>query len=313
MSFVGIEVKPRKIVWIDATPLKQISLSNVSCEESCKILSAYANGLCLFFVSLSKACLVKHPKTQNARVILEILKPEDDEDSDDEQQSKRVALAVLSSKTENVKLDLMLTSRLGLSIAGKSAAGAVVHVVGNEYYPEDEEDEDDVGIDTGLMGMEVMFSGSDSEGSSMTDDDDESMSGEDLEDPGKENDANKKVVVRKRTTGLPVVNHRSGLKFQDIILGSGKKVVQGRNVALKYILRLENGKVVDKAEARKPFKFRLGVGECVKGFDIGVNGMREGGERHLIVPPDLAYGRHPPPGIPRNATLYFDITVVKAF
>ncbi|CAN8072894.1 unnamed protein product [Agarophyton chilense] len=286
MTFVGVEIQPKNVVWIDASADHHVFLSN--------------------------ACLVKHPKKENARVILEIWKPENEEQPADDQESKRVAIAVLSACAENAKLDLPITSRLGLSIAGKSATGAIVHVVGNEYEFSDDDD-GEIELAPGMMGMQVVIGEADDHKNSSSDDDNDSMKDDDLSNSEEEDEAKKKLVVRKQSKGLPVVNHRSGLKFQDIIIGHGKRVVPGRNVAIKYTLRLENGKVIDKAEARKPFKFRLGVGECVKGFDIGVRGMREGGERHLIVPPDLAYGQHPPPGIPRNATLYFDVTVIKAF
>lgn len=243
-------------------------------------------------------------------MVLEICKPEDD-DVEDEEEAKRVAIAVLSSRSENAKLDLPITSRLGLSIAGNSANGAVIHVVGNQYDVFSDEDED-VDLASGMMGMEVVFDDGEEGNQDMSDDNSSEDDADDEDSSEKKDDAEgKKIVVRKR--GLPVITHRSGLQFQDIIVGSGKKVVQGRNVAIKYTLRLENGKIIDKADARKPFKFRLGIGECVKGFDIGISNMREGGERHLIVPPDLGYGQNPPPGIPRNATLYFDVTVVKAF
>lgn len=111
---------------------------------------------------------------------------------------------------------------------------------------------------------------------------------------------------------LPMVT-RGALQYQDLIVGSGKRVIKGHNVALQYVLRLENGKLVDKASRKRPFKFRLGIGECIKGFDLGVDGMREGGERHLIVPPELGYGDQDQAEIPPGSTLYFDVTVVKAF
>lgn len=110
-----------------------------------------------------------------------------------------------------------------------------------------------------------------------------------------------------------MTKHQSGLQYQDLITGSGKRVERGRNVALQYTIRLENGKVVDKADRKRPFRFRLGIGECIKGFDIGVMGMREGGERHLIVPPELGYGDQKTGSIPSGSTLYFDVSIVKAF
>lgn len=118
---------------------------------------------------------------------------------------------------------------------------------------------------------------------------------------------------KKSGKAIPVITHPSGLRYQNMLPGVGKPVQVGRNVAIQYVLRLDNGKVVDKADRKRPFKFRLGIGECIKGMDVGIVGMREGGERHIVVPPELGYGDQSLPGIPANSTLYFDVTVVKAF
>jgi FKBP-type peptidyl-prolyl cis-trans isomerase len=120
-----------------------------------------------------------------------------------------------------------------------------------------------------------------------------------------------KAVVPKSQTAF--VTHKSGLRYQDLMVGAGKAAVKGKNVAINYTLRTESGKVVDKSGS-KAFKFRLGIGEVIKGMDIGVLGMREGGERHLIIPANLGYGKEgSPPAIPRNATLFFDVALVRAW
>lgn len=209
---------------------------------------------------------------------------------------------------------------MGLRLTGPDASGAVVHVIGNELEPTFEEEEE-IEFPSGLMDLnDLLGDDSDNEDDSSEDEDeDEEMTDEPIKGAGskqgntqgKEGDG--KLVVKKKTGQIPLITHKSGLKMQDMLVGSGKKVVKGHNVALQYTLQLESGKVVDKTNRKRPFKFRLGVGECVKGFDIGVMGMREGGERHLIVPPELGYGSQSPPGIPANATLYFDIKVIKAF
>ena len=96
-------------------------------------------------------------------------------------------------------------------------------------------------------------------------------------------------------------------------LGKGPVAAKGRKVSILYDGRLINGKRFDKNDNRKhPFKFRLGVGEVIKGMDRGVEGMRVGGKRRLTIPAKLGYGTQgAPPDIPRNATLIFDIEVLK--
>lgn len=77
---------------------------------------------------------------------------------------------------------------------------------------------------------------------------------------------------------------------------------------MRYIGKLTNGKVFDSNTKGKPFSFKLGRGEVIKGWDEGVTGMKIGEERRLTCPPQLAYGsRGAPPDIPKNATLVFDI------
>jgi FK506-binding nuclear protein len=86
---------------------------------------------------------------------------------------------------------------------------------------------------------------------------------------------------------------------------------RARSVQMKYVGRLKsNGKVFDASKGA-PFTFRLGVGEVIKGWDIGVKGMRVGDKRKLVIPPDMAYGKKGAPGaIPPNAWLEFDIELV---
>jgi len=102
-----------------------------------------------------------------------------------------------------------------------------------------------------------------------------------------------------------------GLKIQELIIGTGPRAIHGHHVSCHYTLRLENGKKVDSS-GKKPFRFRLGVGEVIKGWDNGLSGMRVGGERHIIVPPRLGYGSKSMGQIPRNSTLYFDVKLVDA-
>lgn len=79
-----------------------------------------------------------------------------------------------------------------------------------------------------------------------------------------------------------------------------------------YKGKLENGKQFDAAQNRKsPFSFRLGIGNVIKGMDIGVEGMRAGGKRTITIPSNLAYGaKGAPPSIPPSSNLIFDIELL---
>ena len=69
-----------------------------------------------------------------------------------------------------------------------------------------------------------------------------------------------------------------------------------------------NGKVFDSCLSGKPFKFRLGAGEVIKGLDAGIQGMKVGGKRRLTIPPDMAYGaKGALPDIPANSHLVFEV------
>lgn len=103
----------------------------------------------------------------------------------------------------------------------------------------------------------------------------------------------------------------SGLVIEDTATGEGARAKAGKKVGVRYLGRLANGKIFDKNLSGKPFSFRLGGGEVIKGWDIGIQGMQLNGERRLTIPPALAYGAQGvPPEIPRNATLTFEVKLV---
>ncbi|KAI8391372.1 uncharacterized protein BYT42DRAFT_542931 [Radiomyces spectabilis] len=103
----------------------------------------------------------------------------------------------------------------------------------------------------------------------------------------------------------------NGLIIEDIKIGTGEVAKSGKRVGMRYIGKLTNGKVFDKNVSGKPFNFLLGRGEVIKGWDIGVAGMKIGGERKLTIPAPLAYGkRGAPPDIPGNATLIFEVKLL---
>ena len=110
-----------------------------------------------------------------------------------------------------------------------------------------------------------------------------------------------------------VITTKSGLKYIDVKVGDGKEAKAGQTVVVHYTGRLKDGKKFDSSVDRnEPFSFNLGKGEVIKGWDEGVAGMKEGGKRKLIIPPDLGYGARGAAGvIPPNAELHFDVELVK--
>lgn len=101
-----------------------------------------------------------------------------------------------------------------------------------------------------------------------------------------------------------------GVVIEDRTVGTGPGVKKGARVSMRYIGKLKNGKVFDKNTSGKPFVFGLGKGEVIKGWDVGVAGMAVGGERRIVVPAPMAYGKQALPGIPANLELTFDVKLV---
>jgi len=101
---------------------------------------------------------------------------------------------------------------------------------------------------------------------------------------------------------------KGGIQIEDTVVGSGAEVKKGSNVGMYYSGKLKNNKQFDSCTGGKPFKFRIGTGEVIKGWDIGIMGMKVGGKRTLLIPPQMAYGASgAPPDIPGNASLVFEV------
>lgn len=222
-----------------------------------------------------QACLFKAPKRKGARVVLEVF-------TEDGKMSKPCTV-LTAVRAENQRLNVSVTKKIGFKLGGDDAGDAVVHVTGYGYNlidgdadfsPEDEE-----------MELEDDEMEASDESSDSADSDEEVM--EEAEVPRKRI-MKKEEAEKVKSVEPPSVSkqpskppskpqsqfktHKTGLKLQDLLVGSGKAVKNGRNVGVEYVLRLESGKVVDKTRKKQPFKFRLGIGECIKGFDIGIAG-----------------------------------------
>src|ERR1051326_6684859 len=112
------------------------------------------------------------------------------------------------------------------------------------------------------------------------------------------------------------VTTASGLKYTDLVVGKGEEAKKGNAVDVNYTGWLyvngKRGQQFDSSAGRGPFSVTIGEGRVIKGWDEGLQGMRVGGKRELIIPPNLGYGAQGAGGvIPPNATLDFEIELLK--
>jgi FKBP-type peptidyl-prolyl cis-trans isomerase len=104
----------------------------------------------------------------------------------------------------------------------------------------------------------------------------------------------------------------SGLKYTDLVVGTGPSPRVGQTAVVHYTGTLTDGTKFDSSRDRgQPYPFVLGTGTVIKGWDEGIATMKVGGRRQLIVPPALGYGAQGrPPSIPPNSTLVFDVELL---
>jgi FKBP-type peptidyl-prolyl cis-trans isomerase len=101
------------------------------------------------------------------------------------------------------------------------------------------------------------------------------------------------------------------LRITDVVVGTGTAAAAGDAVTVNYIGTLDNGTTFDSSYSRnQPFTFTLGNGDVIKGWDLGVAGMKVGGKRELVIPPALGYGGQANGPIPANSTLHFTIRLL---
>lgn len=108
------------------------------------------------------------------------------------------------------------------------------------------------------------------------------------------------------------VTTASGLQYTDVVEGTGDSPEPGQLVTVHYTGTLPDGTKFDSSRDRgQPFKFKIGVGQVIKGWDEGVGTMKVGGRRNLVIPPELGYGSRGIGPIPPNSTLLFDVELIK--
>ena len=105
----------------------------------------------------------------------------------------------------------------------------------------------------------------------------------------------------------------NGLIIEDIELGHGSEAAEYKKITVNYTGKLEDGSIFDSSlkKERSPFTFTLGIGSVIKGWDLGVKGMKVGGKRKLTISPELGYGNQGAGSIiPPGAKLVFEIDLL---
>ena len=100
-------------------------------------------------------------------------------------------------------------------------------------------------------------------------------------------------------------------KKEDVVVGQGQEAKSGDTLAVHYAGTLADGTKFDSSyDHGEPIEFKLGAGDIIPGWDLGLLGVRVGGKRNLVIPPELAYGDRSAGPIPPNSTLYFTVELV---
>ncbi len=132
--------------------------------------------------------------------------------------------------------------------------------------------------------------------------------------PAQTEQVNTEPITQTSTTTTMPTENVTQLQGQDEVVGTGATATAGDSVTVNYVGSLTNGTVFDASanHGTTGFTFTLGAGQVIKGWDIGVAGMKVGGKRQLVIPASLAYGDQAVGNvIPANATLVFEIELLK--
>lgn len=119
------------------------------------------------------------------------------------------------------------------------------------------------------------------------------------------------TVETKKTPEAPEIIDINGMKIVDIVVGTGEEAVAGKIVTVHYTGTLTDGTKFDSSVDRgQPFKFILGAGQVIQGWEQGFAGMKVGGKRSLVIPANMAYGDRAIGAIPAGSTLLFDVELL---
>jgi peptidylprolyl isomerase len=108
-----------------------------------------------------------------------------------------------------------------------------------------------------------------------------------------------------------MTRHDRGFYWRDITIGDGRQAAPGLTVRIAYVVRLPDGREVDRAEPEAPLMFKLGERQSIVAMELGLRGMNVGGVRQLVIPPNLAYGPRGRGRVPPNANLVMIVRLVK--
>ncbi|XP_058826461.1 46 kDa FK506-binding nuclear protein [Topomyia yanbarensis] len=252
-----------------------------------------------------------------------------------ERAAKKVAQKVIKNEVQKQKDgdeddELDETFELPKGAQKKPAGADSDESDSDDDEDEEEDDDEDEDMDDSKTGPQAEEKDSESDDDEEEDDSDDDDSDESEDEqpapkvaklekkPSKQNGLEngkasskelKKDEKQQQKEESKVRTLQGGLVVEDLKVGNGPEAKPGKKVVVYYEGRLKkNNKVFDSTSKGPGFKFALGRGEVIKGWDLGVTGMKVGGKRRLTVPHQLAYGtKGSPPVIPPNSTLVFDV------